>query len=94
MKWFKRIQYPITVGVNKIIPQFCDFLYQQYGQITPQILIAKRDAVTVLSYNPSKPINQLRMQINDYSIMAQAIKTPATNDQIVEIGKILLQKLG
>ena len=54
----------------------------------------KRDACTNIIYNPSKPIDQIWVQITSYSLMAQAEKSPATSEQLINIGIIILQCAG
>ena len=51
----------------------------------------KLDACTNLIYNPSEPIDQIWVQITSYSLMAQAEKSPATSEQRINIGIIILQ---
>ena len=53
-----------------------------------------RDDTTALLYNASDPIDQLWTHINDYSTMANAAKSPATSQQLIDIGKIILQRAG
>ena len=68
--------------------------YTNYVQITPNALNQKRDACTNLIYNPSKPIDQIWVQITSYSLMAQEAKSPSTNEQLINIGIIILQRAG
>ena len=93
-KWLNRIQNQHTGTINKTVPAIFDILYHQYGQITPQRLIKMRDDTTALLYNASDPIDQLWTHINDYSTMANAAKSPATSQQLIDIGKIILQRAG
>ena len=45
-------------------------------------------------YNPRKPIDQIWVQITSYSLMAQAAKSPAKNEQLINIGIIIIQRAG
>ena len=54
----------------------------------------KRNACTNLIYNPSKPIDQIWVQITSYYLMTQAAKSPATSEQLINIGIIILQSAG
>ena len=85
---------PVTGQINKQLPLILSLLYTNYGQITPTALNHKYDACTTLVYNPSKPINQIRVQITSFSLMAQAAKSPATSEQLINIGIIILQRAG
>ena len=71
--------------------QIFSTLYAHYGQITPQKLISKRDSETAQKYNPSEPIDQTWTAIKDYNIMAQALNTSTTNQQLMDIDKIVIQ---
>ena len=85
---------PVTGQINKPLPLIFSLLYTNYGQITPTALNQKGDACTNLIYSPSKPIDQIWDQIMIYSLMAQAAKSPATNEQLINIGIIILQPAG
>ena len=91
-KWLAVIMDPVTFHINKQIPLIFSLLYKNYGQITPTALNQKRDACTNLIYNPSKPIDQIWVQITSYSLMAQAEKSPATSEQLINIGIIILKR--
>ena len=93
-KWLAVIMDPVTGQINKQLPLIFSLLYINYGQITPTALNQKCDACTNLVYNPSKPIDQIWVQITSYSLMAQAAKSPATNEQLINIGIIILQREG
>ena len=85
---------PVTGQINKQLPLIFSLLYKNYVQITPTALNQKRDACTNLIYNPSEPIDQIWVQITSYSLMAQAAKSPATSEQLINIGIIILQLVG
>ena len=83
---------PVTGHTNKQLPLIFSILYKNYGQITPTALNQKRDVCTNLIYNPSEPIDQIWVQITSYSLMEQAAKSPATSEQLINIGIIILQR--
>ena len=85
---------PVTVQINKQLPLIFSLIYTNYGQITPTALNHKRNACTNLIYNPSKPLDQIWVQMTSYSLMAQAAKSPATNKQLINIWIIILQHAG
>ena len=85
---------PAIGQINKQLPRIFSLLYINYGQITPTTLNQKHDACTNLIYNPSEPIDQIWVKITSYSLMAQAETSPATSDQIINIGIIILQCAG
>jgi hypothetical protein len=93
-QWLNQITHPLTGAVNKTIPQIFEQLYRQYGQITPQILDTKRADTANLSYNANEPIDQVWTKINDYSLMSHAANTPATSQQLINIGQVILQRAG
>ena len=84
----------VTGQINKQLPLIFSLLYTNYGQITPTALNQKRDACRNLIYNPSKPMDQIWVQITSYYLMAQASKSPATSEQLINVGIIILQRAG
>ena len=93
-KPFLVVMDPVTCQINKHPPLILSLLYTKYGQITPTALNHKRDACKNLIYNPNEPIDQIWVQITSYSLMAQAEKPPATSEQLINIGIIILQRAG
>ena len=93
-KWLAVIMEPVTGQINKQPPLIFYLLYTKYGQIYPTALNQKRDACTNFIYNPSKPIDQIWVLITSYSLMAHAAKSPATSEQLINIGRIILQRTG
>ena len=91
-KWLAVIMDSVTGQINTQLPLIFSLLYTNYGQITPTALNQKRDACTNLIYNPSKPIDQIWVQITSYSLMAHAEKFPSTSEQLINIGIIILQR--
>ena len=85
---------PVTGHINKQLPLILYLLYTNYGKITPTKLNQKRNACTNLIYNPSEPIDQIRVQITSYYLMEQAAKYPAKSEQLINIGIIILQRAG
>ena len=79
-KWIALIMDPVTGQINKQLPFVFSLLYTNYGQITPTALNQKRDACTNLICSPSKPIDQIWVQITSYSLVAQAAKYPSTSE--------------
>ena len=91
-KWLAVIMDPVTGHINKQIPLIFSILYTNYGQITPTTLNQKHYTCTNIIYNPNKPIDHIWVQITSHSLMVQAAKSPATNEQLINIGIIILQR--
>ena len=73
---------PITGQINKQIPLIFSLLYTSYGQITPTAVNQKCDACTNLIYNPSKPIDQIWVQITSYYV---AVPKPVMGSKLLVI---------
>ena len=91
-KWIAVIMDPVTGQINKQPPLIFFLLYTNYGQITPTALKHKCNACKNIIYNPREPIDQIWVQITSYSLMAQAAKSLATSEQLINIGIIILQR--
>ena len=68
-KWLTVTMDSVTGQINRQLPCILSLLYTSYVQITPTMLNQKHDASTNLIYNPSKPIDQIWVQIASYSLM-------------------------
>lgn len=80
--------------INMTIHEVIAKLFELYGDITPQTLNDKRKEVTELTFDPSKQIDTIFNDIDDFALMAEAAGVPETASQLINLGLIILSKSG
>lgn len=70
-----------------------DFLYTNYGNITPAELLANSEKLKE-PYNPSEPIESLFTRFEDAIEYADAANRPFTDEQILEYALLAILKTG
>ena len=66
-------------------------LFDTYGAI-PQSLTAVKDNLEATVYNHDKPVVTIFTAINEYASMADAANASETDDQLVNIGQIVISR--
>ena len=80
----------ITLQLNEII----EYLFRNYGRVTPAHLVNEEQQLLAWSYDPSLPIVLLFNKINDLMDLANAAGSPYSAPQVINMGYILINKTG
>ena len=74
------------------IPEIIQSLFGTYGTVTAEELAAAKTKVKALSYDHSKPIANIFLKINEYSIMAAHANAAETQQQMINLGLIIITR--
>eukprot|EP00957_Ditylum_brightwellii_P174355 13274310-Ditylum_brightwellii.AAC.1 len=55
-KYLKAVQSSITQQINRTIPNIFTYLFDTYGDVTPQVLQTLQDNVKAMDFDPSEPL--------------------------------------
>ena len=80
----------ITVPLDQII----EYLFRNYGRVTPAQLIHEEQTVTNYSYDPTLPIVVVFNKIDDLMDLANAAGSPYSAQQVINFGYIILNRTG
>ncbi len=80
----------ITLPLNEII----DFLFRNYGRVTPAKLVEEEQQLLAWSFDPSLPIVLLFNRIDDLMDLANAAGSPYSAQQVINLGYIIVNKTG
>ena len=75
------------------VPVVLQELFDTYGAITPQSLTAAKASLEATVYNHAKPVVTVFTSINEYASMADAANASETDDQLVNIGLIIISRV-
>ena len=75
-----------------LIPTILNFLYNNYGCITPQQLEDKTTIVKSTTYNPSQPIDLIFNSIDNLVKYALAAEAELTQSQTINLSLVILHK--
>ena len=64
-EYLAALRNPVTGKITPIVPTILDFLYDNYGCITPQKIDYKTTTIKSMTYNLAQPINLVFNSIND-----------------------------
>ena len=80
----------LTGVIDCSIPDFYEYLFQSYGNITDLALAEKRQSIITYQYVHSESIHNTFDTIQEYADMAEAHGTPETQEQLMSIAMIIL----
>eukprot|EP00957_Ditylum_brightwellii_P201903 15327733-Ditylum_brightwellii.AAC.1 len=74
------------------IPAILDHLFDNYGGVTAEELRNLHTQVENLSYDICKPVDNIFTEIEDLEDIAKLAKDPITEQQMINITNLILQK--
>ena len=80
----------ITVPLDQII----EYLFRNYGRVTPAQLVHEEQNVTNYTYDPTLPIVVVFNKIDDLMDLANAAGSPYSAQQVIKFGYIILNNTG
>lgn len=80
----------ITVPLDQVI----DYLFRNYGRVTPAQLAHEEQQLTNWSYDPSLPIVVVFNRIDDLMDLATAAGSPYSAQQIINFAYLVLHRTG
>ena len=69
-----------------------EFLTSTYGQITPQELADREDALKNLTYDPSKPVDLIFNQVTKFKELCDLCSNSKTDPQLVQLAYLIFNK--
>ncbi len=88
-EYLEALRDPITQMILSPIPDIIAFLQESYGQITPQELADREDALKNLSYDPSKPVDLAFNKITQFKDLCELCKNQKTDTQLVQLAYLI-----
>lgn len=83
-----------TNTITLRLHEFVDFLFRNYGHVTPAQLANEEQQLLSWSYDPSLLIVLLYNKIDDLMDLANTASLPYSLQQVINMGYILLNKTG
>ena len=92
-KYLKELQNPVTNKITKPISDIFDYLFDTYGDVSPQELKMLTTQVESINLPPNEPVDTLFAEIDDLATIAELAKAPMSERQKIYMGYLLLQKI-
>ena len=83
-----------TNAINLPTHQILQFLYDEYGRVTPQMLQDQETKLKNMAFDPTQPIDSLFTAIEELCDLAEAGGTPYTPAQCVNIAYVIINNTG
>ena len=91
-KYLRALRNPITGKIIKKIPEIFEYLFETYGDVSPQELRMLTSQVEALTFPPNEPVDTIFAEIDELATIAELAKAPMTEQQKINMGYLLLQK--
>ena len=91
-EYLEALRDPITYMIQKPIPEIIEFLQTTYGQITPQELADREDALKNTVYDPSRPVDLIFNQITKFKELCELCHNTKTDVQLVQLAYLIFNK--
>ena len=91
-KYLAALRNPITGQITSLVPTILEFLYNNYGRITPQQLDDKKTTVKSMIYDPSQPIDIIFSAIDDLVEYARVTEAELTQSQTINLSLVILNR--
>ena len=88
-EYLEALRDPITQMIQSPIPDIIAFLQDSFGQITPQELADREDALKNLTYDPWKPVDLVFNKINQFKDLCELCKNQKTDTQLVQLAYLI-----
>ena len=92
-KYLKALRNPITNKITKTIPEIFAYLFDTYGDVSPHELRMLTSQVEALTFPPNEPVDTIFTEIDELSTIAELANAPITEQQKINMGYLLLQKV-
>ena len=80
-KYLKALQDGVTNKLNQSIPAILQYLFDTYGDVSPQEFINLRHQLETMTHDPQDPVEFVFTKINDLAEIAEAIGDPLLDVQ-------------
>ena len=91
-KYLEPIRDPITYMIHLPILEIINYLQEIFGQITPQELADREEAIKNFIYDPTKPVDTVSNKITQYRDLCALCKNSKTDPQLVQLAYIIFNK--
>ena len=89
-KYLKALRNPVTNKITKSISEIFEYLFDTYGDVSPQELKMLTSQVEALNFPPNEPVDTIFTEIDDLETIAEIAKAPITEQQKINMGYLLL----
>ena len=90
-KYLKAIRSKTTNKINKTIPEILTYLFETYGDVSPQELMGLRTQIETMTFDPTEPVDAIFIEIEDFADIAETINDPISTVQKCKLAYIVLR---
>ena len=90
-KYLKALRTPGTNKITKTIPEIFDYLFDTYGDVSPQELRMLTTQVEALTFPPNEPVDTIFTEIDNLATIAELARAPMSEQQKINMAYLLLQ---
>ncbi len=91
-KYLKALRNSVTNKIIQSISRIFDYLFETYGDITPQELRHLTSQLESMHFPPNEPVDTIFTEIDDLGTIAELARAPMTEQQKINMGYLLIQQ--
>ena len=90
-KYLKPLRNSTTNKLTQSIPNILQYLFDAYGDVSPQEFLTLRHQLETMTFDPQGPVDVIFTEIDDLAEILDAIGDPLTGVQQTKIDYVVLQ---
>lgn len=91
-KYIKALRNPVTNKIVQSIPTIFDYLFETYGDVTPQELHHLTTQVESMNFPPNEPVDTFFTEIDYLGTITELARAPMSEQQKIKMGYLLIQQ--
>ena len=91
-KFLQALRSPATGRINKTIPDIFEYLFTNFGNVSPDELSELKDEAQKMAFDVKEPVDTVFTTVDNIADIAKIAKSPLTEQQKIDMGYIILKK--
>ena len=91
-KFLQALRNPVTGQINRTIPEIFDYLYSNFGNVSPDELSDLKETTQKMKFDVKEPVDTVFTAVDKVAEIARLAKSPVTDQQKIDMGYIILKK--
>ena len=90
-KYLQALCSPITGKIDRTIPQICEYLFTNFGNVSPDELSDLKDEAQKMTFDVKEPVDTVFSAVHKIIDITRITKLPLSDQQKIDMGYIILK---
>ena len=91
-KFLQALKNPVTGKIDRTIPEIFEYLYANFGNVSPDELSDLRDDTQKMTFDVKEPVDTVFTAVDKVAEIARIAQSPITDQQKIDMGYIIMKK--